>query len=187
MDRFACNKKGEELCTLGTVKVLTQGDGDEEESDFWNYLSGGDGGSDDDKHSRSMRSRGIGSSASRFQEQKNLTAALEEFKPKLFRVDADITTPLQQVSEGEMVTKTAMFTMGGVFEKDSLDDNDVFLLDAGWEIFVWIGKSANFEEKMAAMAAADRYAEMEPRVKDIPLSIVKEGHESSSFWSLFKN
>lgn len=183
-DKIACNNKAEELCTLGTVTVLDQGDGDEEDSDFWSYLEEGDGSSGDTKVSRS---RNIGSTPTGFRERKDLVSSLTEFKPKLFKVGNDASMPLQQVGLGEIVKKATMSTMGGFLKKESLDDNDVFLLDAGWQIFVWVGKSADPGEKVAAMGAADRYTEMEPRAKDLPVKIIKSGQEKrGDFWSFFK-
>ena len=168
--------------------MLAQGDGDEEDSDFWSYLEGGDGGSgDDSKQHRTTSSRGIGSTPSGLKERKNLVGALKEFKPKLFKVEADPTAPLQQVGLGTLVKKAATSKMGGFFKKDSLDDHDVFLLDSGWQIFVWIDKSADSGEKVAAMGAADRYAEMEPRARELPVTIIKAGQEKlGGFWSFFK-
>mmetsp|Transcript_16895 Transcript_16895/g.39022 ORF Transcript_16895/g.39022 Transcript_16895/m.39022 type:complete len:399 (-) Transcript_16895:233-1429(-) len=187
-DKVACTHKAEELCTLGVVTVLAQGDGDEEDSDFWNYLEGGDGGSNDDsKQRRITSSRGIGSGSSGYKERKNMVSALKDFKPKLFKVEADPTTPLTKVGLGTLVKKVTMSTMGGLFKKDCSDDRDVFLLDSGWEIFVWIGKSADCIEKVAAMGAADRYAKMEPRAKGLPVTIIKAGQEKlGGFWSFFK-
>lgn len=181
-DKVACTHKAEELCTLGTVTVLAQGDGDDEDSNFWDYLERGDG---DSKPFRS--SRKIGSSPSGFKERTNLASALKEFKPKLFKVGTDPTKPLEQVGLGEIVKKATLSTMGGFFNKGSLEDHDVFLLDSGWQIFVWVGKSANSGEKVAAMGATDRYAEMEPRARDLPVTIIKAGQEKrGGFWSFFK-
>ena len=44
-------------------------------------------------------------------------------------------------------------TLVGEGELDSkmLDTNDIFLLDAGFQIYTWVGKNANSEEKAAAM------------------------------------
>jgi len=75
---------------------------------------------------------------------------------------------------------------GSFLNRGSLDDSNVFLLDAGWKIFVWIGKAADSGEKVAALGAADRYAEMEPRAKEVPVTVLKAGQERNGFMSYFK-
>ena len=42
-------------------------------------------------------------------------------------------------------------------DKSLLDESDVFLLDAGWEVFLWIGKDSDKSEKLTGMAKADSY------------------------------
>jgi hypothetical protein len=183
-DKIACTHKAEELCTLGTVTVLTQGDGDDEDEEFWNYLERGESGGS--SGSRVGRSKAIGRTSTGWKERKNLASALKEFQPKLFAVDADPSKPLQQVGFGELIKKTAMAKMGGFLNRGSLDDNDVFLLDTGWKLFVWIGKAADSGERVAALGAADRYAEIEPRAKELPVTVIKAGQESAGFFSFFK-
>lgn len=48
-----------------------------------------------------------------------------------------------------------------------------FLFDVGSKIFVWTGKKANSSDKVAALGAADRYAAIEPRANDVPVTILK--------------
>jgi len=182
-DKIACTQKAEELCTMATVTVLTQGDGDDEDEEFWNYLERGGSGDS----GGAGRSKAIGSTSTGWKPRKNLVASLKEFKPKLFAVDADPTKPLEQVSLGELIKKTAKAKMGGFFNKSSVDDdNDVFLLDTGWKLFVWIGKAADSGERVAALGAADRYAEIDPRAKELPVTVIKAGKESAGFFSFFK-
>jgi len=182
-DKIACTQKAEELCTLATVTVLTQGDGDDADEEFWNYLERGGSGDS----GGAGRSKAIGSTSTGWKPRKNLVASLKEFKPKLFAVDADPTKPLEQVSLGELIKKTAKAKMGGFFNKSSVDDdNDVFLLDTGWKLFVWIGKAADSGERVAALGAADRYAEIDPRAKELPVTVIKAGKESAGFFSFFK-
>lgn len=164
--------------------MLTQGDGDDEDEEFWNYLERGESGGS--SGSRVGRSKAIGRTSTGWKERKNLASALKEFQPKLFAVDADPSKPLQQVGFGELIKKTAMAKMGGFLNRGSLDDNDVFLLDTGWKLFVWIGKAADSGERVAALGAADRYAEIEPRAKELPVTVIKAGQESAGFFSFFK-
>jgi hypothetical protein len=66
-----------------------------------------------------------------------------------------------------------------------LDEDDVFLLDSGWEIYIWVGKGADTSEKVAAMGAADRYGKMEPRATDLSVTLIKSGRETDQFNSYF--
>ena len=47
----------------------------------------------------------------------------------------------------------------GRLTKDMLDSNDVFLLDTQADIYVWIGKNANENEKKNAMKHANQFIE----------------------------
>ena len=182
MEKIACTHQGEKLCTLGTVTVLAQGDGDDEETEFWDYLKGGSssGSSGGDK------SRSIGGAT-----KSRDVGLLKEYKPKLFLVDSDPTKELKQVGFGELIKRAASLKLGGgggFLNRSSLDDSNVFLLDTGWKIFIWVGKAADSGEKVAALGAADQYAEMEPRARELPVTVLKgEQHvqysiSTSAFW-----
>ena len=101
----------------------------------------------------------------------------------MFRVDGDPSKPLEQVAVGEAVGKNQT---APCFDRSSLDDSDVFLLDTGWKIFVWMGNKADRSEIFAAMRAADRYAETDPRAHDLPVTMLKAGRESDGFSSFFE-
>jgi len=150
----------ENMCTLGTCKVLDQGDEDEHYPDFWAYLGSGD----------------IASAEA-------ADEPITEFKPLLFKVDGNPDTPLVKVATGACKQRPGKLVR--VLDKGSLGEEDVFLMDSGWEIFIWIGKAADTSEKIAAMGAADRYANMEPRADTLPVTIVKNGKESDLFKSYF--
>lgn len=149
----------EKICTKGTVTILEQGD--DADDAFWGYL-GGEGD---------------------IAEADQDDTAVEEFAPLLFQIpggggDAEL------VGEGETV-KTGFKTASSKVNKDLLDDSDVFLLDAGWEVFLWIGANADRSEKLAAFAKADKYCKKDPRTMNLPLSLVKSGMESAEFDAYF--
>lgn len=144
------------MCTEGTAKILDQGDDDD--ADFWAYLGEGEiaeDGEDDDE--------------------------VEEFAPLLFQLPAE-GEPIQ-VGKGETVK--IGFTSGPKLSKDLLDEANVFLLDAGWEVFLWLGKDADRSEKLGAFSKADKYCQSDLRTIDLPLSIVKSGYEPHDFNSFF--
>ena len=180
MDKIACTQRGEELCTLGTVTVLDQGDCDDDE-EFWNYLY--HGGSD-----KAVGSRSIGTCPTGAKPRTSLANGLKEFQPKIFVVPEDPSAPLEHVGLGELIKKAVLKRPMGFLKRSSstLDEDNVYLLDTGWKMFVWIGKNANPGEKVAALGAADRYASIEPRARELPVTVLKSGQERDGFRSFFK-
>jgi gelsolin len=148
------------MATEGTVTVLDQGAGDEEAAEFWAYLEDGEiADADEDDHE------------------------VDEFTPLLFKLPGDEDSEPEQVGKGEKVK--IGFTTACKLSRDLLDESDVFLLDAGWEVFLWLGKDADKSEKLGAFAKADQYCKEDLRTVDLPLAIVKAGYESSEFNSFF--
>lgn len=91
-----------------------------------------------------------------------------DFQPSVFRLSNESgSLEFSLVSEGELL-------------KSSLDSNDVFIVDTGKELFVWIGAGANPEEKKNGMTYAHNYL-MKTKHPLIPVSCVKEGQESKEF------
>ena len=166
--RFTTHK-----CTMGTVTTLDQDQGDEEYSDFWDLI-GHEGEIGPPK-------KDTGKDGGK----------IVEFEPRLYRVDGDLQQDLQLVSTAtRKIHKTTAKnnnkrTSDPSFNRTELNEDDVFLVDSGWEIFVWIGSGADRYEKMAAMSAADRYAKLDPRTMELPVHIVKSGHENDAFLALF--
>lgn len=159
-EKARANSFAEKMCTEGTVVVLDQGAGDEECSEFWAYLGEGDI-ADADEEDETM----------------------EEFAPLLFKLPGDADGEPEQVGKGEKVK--IGFVTACRLSKDLLDDSDVFLLDAGWEVFLWLGNNADKSEKLGSFSKADKYCKEDLRTVDLPLSIVKSGFESSDFNSFF--
>jgi Gelsolin repeat len=151
----------EKICTEGTVVTLDQGAGDDSATDFWAYL-GGDGEiaeeDDDDVH-------------------------VDEFAPLLFKLPGDPEDEAEQIAKGEKVS--IGFTTSVKLSRDLLDESDVFLLDSGWEVFLWIGSKSDKSEKLGALGRADTYLNDDVRTSNLPLSIVKSGYEPSEFNAYF--
>lgn len=161
-EKARANLLGEKMCTHGTVTVMDQGSGDDEVTDFWSYLGDGtiaDANEDDD--------------------------AVEEFSPLLFKVMPDDQEP-EQIAKGETV-KSRFSPPVPRISRSHLNDNDIFILDSGWEVFLWIGNNADRSEKLASMAKADAYCQQDPRTSDVPLAIVKSGFEDPDFLGYFFN
>lgn len=157
-EKSRSNRLAENMCTQGTVVALDAGADDDEA--FWGYLEAdGDIGPEDEGDED-----------------------VEEFSPLLFKLDGEDEPA--QVAKGEPV-KFGFGRASPKIPKASLDPADVFLLDAGWEVFVWIGNEAERTEKIKAMSWADNYCREDPRTADLPLTMVKNGYEPSSFASHF--
>uniref|UniRef100_A0A452V9P8 Scinderin n=1 Tax=Ursus maritimus TaxID=29073 RepID=A0A452V9P8_URSMA len=75
----------------------------------------------------------------------------------------------------------------GEFTQDDLAEDDVMLLDAWEQIFIWVGKDANEVERTESLKSAKMYLETDPsgRDKRTPIVIVKQGHEPPTFIGWF--
>lgn len=160
-EKAKANALAENMCTGGNVVALDQGQGDDAEDAFWAYLGDGEIADADDADE-----------------------TVEEFAPLLFKLGK--SDEPEQVAKGEPV-KVSSFRSDTVpkIPRSSLDAADIFLLDAGWEIFVWMGQEADRLEKLSAMGRADAYCKEHLRAADLPLTMVKAGYETSTFAGYF--
>uniref|UniRef100_A0A8V5HER0 Gelsolin n=1 Tax=Melopsittacus undulatus TaxID=13146 RepID=A0A8V5HER0_MELUD len=86
--------------------------------------------------------------------------------------------------------KSGRFTIEevpGDLVQDDLATDDVMLLDTWDQVFVWIGKDAQEEEKTEALKSAKRYIETDPASRDkrTPVTVVKQGFEPPTFSGWF--
>jgi hypothetical protein len=147
---------------MGTVVTLDQGDGDEDCSEFWDHLL------DDGEIGPNLED-----------DDEEITV----FRPQLYYVDGDPTIPLHKVKSGIRIHRDSASIQ--CLHRSLLNEDDVFLLYCGWEMFVWIGKDADASEKLAAMKAADRFAKQEPKAANVPLTVLKSGKETDAFNAFF--
>jgi len=90
----------------------------------------------------------------------------------------------------ECTNATGTFTCNEIahFTQDDLDEDDVMLLDAGTEVYLWIGKGANATEKKESVVVALNYLKTDPtgsRDPDTPIIRVKQGFEPPTFTGWF--
>ena len=74
------------------------------------------------------------------------------------------------------------------FDQEDLIEDDVMLLDTYTEVFVWIGKGANAEEKKKSLETAIEYIKTDPsgrKVETTVLATIKQGFEPPNFTSHF--
>jgi hypothetical protein len=160
MEKASAGNTAEYFCTMGTAVILDQDDGDADHEEFWTFLGDGTIGPDQQDDE-----------------------AVTEFTPLLFQVDK-LDEP---VATGTPIQKTSKVVP--CLPKSSLDESAVFLLDAGWEVYIWIGKGADTSEKIAALTAVEAYSKTSDsasRVLEVPVHIVKQGQEPIVLWSYFE-
>nr|XP_020640277.1 advillin isoform X1 [Pogona vitticeps] len=89
----------------------------------------------------------------------------------------------------ECSNKTGRFVVLEItdFTQDDLCESDVMLLDTWDQIFLWIGKEANAEERKEALTTAQEYLQTHPsgRETDTPILIIKQGFEPPNFTGWF--
>lgn len=102
-------------------------------------------------------------------EQAGSDAEVKSVGKKLFRLsDASGKMDFKEESIGKV-------------RKSQFDTNDVFVFDAGHEVFVWIGKKATADEKRLGLQYAQNYLSMYNRPMWLPISRVLEGGEHETF------
>lgn len=73
----------------------------------------------------------------------------------------------------------------GKLRKSILDTNDVFLIDVGSKVFVWVGRGASPSEKREGMMRAAAYLRDHRAGANVPVERVGEGAESALFKAEF--
>jgi len=103
-------------------------------------------------------------------------------EPRLLK--GDLKGRLFQCSD-----KTGVFKVFEIFNftQDDLDNDDVMLLDAFEEVFVWVGKNASKREREMANQVAKDYIKQsdDGRNQDSPVYIVEAGAEPLEFTVFF--
>uniref|UniRef100_A0A2D4N4M7 Gelsolin n=3 Tax=Micrurus TaxID=8634 RepID=A0A2D4N4M7_9SAUR len=86
--------------------------------------------------------------------------------------------------------KSGRFTIEevpGELTQDDLATDDVMLLDTWDQVFVWVGKDAQEEEKTESQRSAQRYIETDPANRDrrTPITLIRQGFEPPTFTGWF--
>ncbi|KAJ3124980.1 hypothetical protein HK098_000700 [Nowakowskiella sp. JEL0407] len=69
----------------------------------------------------------------------------------------------------------------GTISKSMLDSNDVFVFDAGNQVFVWVGSKSSKDERVRALQTAVEYLAKNQRPLNLPIVRVVEGSEPKEF------
>jgi len=142
------------------VHVLEAGETGEDMNKFYSYLQG------TKEQIKTAKEGG---------EDKEAESAPMSFTRCLFRIsDASGKMEFTEVSKGNAVKKT------------QLDKMDVFLLDSGKQLFIWVGSGSTKEEKHHAMNYAVNYLQQFGRPTTTPITRVLEGQEQKEFEDAFR-
>ncbi|KAA8518168.1 hypothetical protein F0562_015642 [Nyssa sinensis] len=76
-------------------------------------------------------------------------------------------------------------TVDGELSKSMLENNKCYLLDRGAELFVWVGRVTQVEDRKAASQAAEEFVASQNRPKSTRITRVIQGYETYSFKSNF--
>jgi gelsolin len=155
--------KGREVCDAikterkGKVKIvnLREGDKDEDTKKFFQYLGG-----TPDVQIKSEKDGGDDKEA-------------EELGAKVRQ--------LWKLSDASGKLEFTKVAEGNAIKKNMLDKDDVFVFDAGFEIFVWIGKGSTDQERNEAMVNAQKYLTNNSRPAYLPISRILDGGENPKF------
>ncbi|OQR93077.1 villin-like protein [Achlya hypogyna] len=94
---------------------------------------------------------------------------------------------LIRLSDASSTLKTTDVTPAdGVLTKTLLGSDDVYIVDAGNALHVWIGKGASPEERKNGMIYATKYLSQTKRSATTPVTRVAESAEGAAFKSLFR-
>ncbi|KAJ0262483.1 Villin-2 [Hirschfeldia incana] len=83
------------------------------------------------------------------------------------------------------ITDGQMEPIEGDLSKSMLENTKCYLLDCGAEVFVWVGRVTQVDERKAANQSAEEFLASENRPKATRVTRVIQGYESHSFKSNF--
>ncbi|KAI4363989.1 hypothetical protein MLD38_020136 [Melastoma candidum] len=90
-----------------------------------------------------------------------------------------IPAKLYSIADGEVKP------MEGDLSKGLLENNKCYLLDQGVEIFVWVGRITQVDERKAAIQTAEEFIKEQNRPKSTRVTRVIQGYETQRFKSNF--
>ncbi|KAF8094400.1 hypothetical protein N665_0364s0023 [Sinapis alba] len=83
------------------------------------------------------------------------------------------------------ITDGQMEPIDGDLSKSMMENTKCYLLDCGAEVFVWVGRVTQVDERKAANQSAEEFLASENRPKATRVTRVIQGYESHSFKSNF--
>jgi hypothetical protein len=109
----------------------------------------------------------------------NLIGGKGPIKTESDVTDSSLINPVKKLyrlsdSSGNLILKEVEYS------KSSIDTSDVFFLDSGIELMIWIGKNTTKNEKLHSISFAEKFLNQTKR-KHLPFSLMIEGKESLMF------
>jgi len=80
---------------------------------------------------------------------------------------------------------TMKITKIDTVRKESLNPNDVTVVDSGIQLYVWVGKGASSDERKLCMRYADEYITKNNRPAEMTVTRILDGNEPHEFHALF--
>ena len=74
----------------------------------------------------------------------------------------------------------------GKLPRELLRSTGVYVVDSGFQLYLWVGASAAFPLRISAFVFAQAYLKRFERPSILPLTRYAEGQESEAFWWLFE-
>jgi len=132
-----------------------------------------DGGKDDPDFWAALGGKGPVKTAAEGGSDLDADAGKSHGLKQVFKV-SDATGALQFVKVAE-----------GKFGPQVLKSEDVFIVDSGYDIFVWVGKGSTAQERKGGMSYAQQYLTNSGRPSTLPISKLIEGVHLPSFDAVF--
>jgi len=76
---------------------------------------------------------------------------------------------------------------GGAINASLFNSDDVFLLDKGYIVYIWIGKNASKEEKKSGMRYATKYITENHQGLPLPITVVPESAQHNVIPGLLRS
>jgi hypothetical protein len=102
--------------------------------------------------------------------------------------DAAVTASpprLLRVSDESGSVTVSEVNVGGKLTKAALSSDDVYIVDTGAKVFVWVGRGASPTEKRESMIRGANYVQQQNYPRDTPVERVAENTESAAFKANF--
>uniref|UniRef100_A0A0E0D0S4 HP domain-containing protein n=1 Tax=Oryza meridionalis TaxID=40149 RepID=A0A0E0D0S4_9ORYZ len=94
----------------------------------------------------------------------------------------ETTAPkLYSINNGQLKLEDTVLT------KSILENNKCFLVDCGSDLFIWVGRLTQVEERKAASAAVEEFIATQNRPKTTRVTRVIQGYENHTFKSKFES
>jgi len=114
---------------------------------------------------------------------------VQGFKPTLFRVSdnggALSWSKVLQVGSGCCMGDKV--NDKGKISQNELDTDDVFVLDAGFHLYIWTGKKASKAERVKALFLTEKYLRESDRPDVLPITEIKQSNSDRSIYQNFNS